>query len=130
MPHKNLRIHNTNSLSHFIDRLVVENIKLYDYQRRIEVEISREEVDHKLVTTLYQSCFLANEARAAAKNEIDKVLSESFKAGAYDTLGETRTFKLALDDTPEVLPRMGEHTGTEFHNDGPAEIKSELFKKQ
>jgi hypothetical protein len=115
MTHKNLKTHNLDSMSHFIDRLIVENIKLYDFQRRIEVEYDKgADRDDKAIASLYQSTINANEARAMAKNKIDFTLAEALKCGSYSVITETRTFSVPTDPPHGAKPRMGEHSGTEF----------------
>lgn len=115
MTHTNLKTHNLDSMSHFIDRLIVENIKLYDFQRRIEVEYDRgKDRDDKKIASLYQSTIHSNEARAMAKNKIDSTIAEALQCGSYSVITETRTFNVPTDPPHEAMPRMGEHSGTEF----------------
>jgi hypothetical protein len=109
-------IQSVDSMGHLIDRLVVENIKLYDFQRRIEIEqaVIEGERDNKAISDLYRKTCCANEARAAVKNKIDNLLSEAIRAGDYRIMQETRTF--AADGQEAVPGRMGENSGTEFQN--------------
>jgi len=96
-----VKLGNTNSISHYIDRLICENIKLYDFQRRIEIELAKgEDRDPNLVSDLYQKTLVANEGRAYTKNLIDYTVSEAITSGRYEVLGEVRTF-----GTPNEVPK-------------------------
>lgn len=96
---------NVDSFSHLVDRLCVENIKLADFVRRLEIEQKKDEPDLALVSGLYKGVRLANESRASVKNHLDRMLSEAINSGRYDVLSEQRTFRLPGDDREEIVTR-------------------------
>lgn len=106
---------NIDSFSHLVDRLIVENIKLADYVRRMEMEQEKPdgERDLKLIDSLYRGLRLANEARASAKNHLDQLLSKVMASGQYHVLSEIRTFRLPGDTAEKIQPRK--NPGDEFH---------------
>jgi len=109
-----LYVQNVNSFSHLLDRLTVENIKLADFVRRMEIEQSRDKEDLEAINRLYKGLRLANEARAAVKNKLDQLLSDVMKAGCYHVLSEQRTFRLPTDsNNDDIVTR--EDPGAEFH---------------
>jgi hypothetical protein len=102
-------IQNVDSFSHLIDRLIVENLKLADFVRRLEIETAKEVPDHPGVTRLYASLRLANESRAACKNGLDNLLMKVVKEGSYEVLNEMRTFRLPTESDSEVPLRFNDH---------------------
>ncbi len=111
---------NIDSFAHLIDRLVVENIKLADFVRRLEMEQESPngERDLKRIDRLYKGLRGANEARASAKNHLDKLLSDVMAAGEYHVLSEVRTFRLPGDTQEDIQPRK--EPGDEFQDTHPA----------
>lgn len=114
---------NIDSFSHLMDRLVVENIKLADYVRRMEMEQEKpdEERNLKLIDRLYRGLRLANEARASAKNKLDQLLSKVIAAGEYHVLSEVRTFRLPGDTRENIQPRK--HPEEEFQDYSPPQTE-------
>ena len=101
MTYKKMYVQNTDSFSHLVDRLIVENLKLADFVRRLEIclEKPRSKERDDEMNNLYAGLRLANESRAAQKNALDKLLSQVMADGEYHVLGEMRTFALPEDVT-------------------------------
>ncbi len=96
-------VQNVNSFSHLLDRLCIENIKLADFVRRLELEQRKGDLcDPEVVNRLYRSTRLSNEARSYVKNQIDQLLSDVMKSGEYNTLEEMRTALLPNDKSEDV----------------------------
>ena len=113
-----LYVQNINSFSHLLDRLCIENIKLGDFTRRLELEQRKgTNADTNLVNNLYRSMRLANESRGYVKNAIDKLLHTVIKSGKYETLEEIRTHILPDDPVEDLTTR--EDPGAEFSDTEP-----------
>lgn len=113
-----LYVQNINSFSHLLDRLCIENIKLGDFTRRLELEQRKgDQADTNLVNNLYRSMRLANESRGYVKNAIDKLLHKVIASGRYETLEEIRTHALPDDPQEELTTR--EDPGAEFSDTEP-----------
>lgn len=107
-----LHVQNVNSFSHLLDRLCIENIKLGDFTRRLELEQRKDNADLELINNLYRGMRLSNETRAYLKNQLDKLLHDVIADGKYDTLEEIRTHVLP-DDPKEDLSTRSD-PGAEF----------------
>lgn len=108
-----LYVQNINSFSHLLDRLCIENIKLGDFTRRLEIEQNKgKDTNLETINKLYRSMRLSNESRGYVKNCIDKLLHTIIKDGEYNTLEEIRTHVLP-DDTREDFSTR-ENPGDEF----------------
>jgi len=88
---------NVNSFGHLLDRLVVENIKLTNFLKRMEAEQRKEKPDSDLIVRLDLGHRKSNEARSVIKNEIDRLLSDVMAAGEYRIIEETRTWTTPND---------------------------------
>ncbi len=95
----NTHTQNVDSFGHLVDRLIVENLKLADFVRRLEIATEEDSTEENLreVKSLYTKLRLANESRSACKNALDKLLSDVVRAGDYSVLEEMRTFSLPGD---------------------------------
>lgn len=109
----NLYVQNVNSFSHLLDRLCIENIKLGDFTRRLEIEQNKgKDANLEIINNLYRGMRLANETRAYVKNQLDKLLHNVMETGKYNTLEEVRTHVLDTDPKENLSTR--ENPGDEF----------------
>jgi len=112
---KHVHIQSVDSIGHLVDRLVVENIKLAEFTRRIEVEQRKDDCDTNLVNRLYTGLRLANEARAYIKNSIDECISRAINAGEYHILREVRTHRLPTHEEADENLQLPTVVGQDVH---------------
>ena len=87
-----MKIPNVDTLSTFVDRLCIENLKIMNLEHKKWKEVHKENPDHEAISKWHLAMRTAAEARSALKNRIDELFKECVESGRYDYLSEARDF--------------------------------------
>jgi protein-arginine kinase activator protein McsA len=82
------------SIGEMIDKLINEDIKCYDSNRRILEERRKERPDPQQISNLEFVARSAGEQRVRLKNELNKRLAEAIRRGGFESAAEVRTYDL------------------------------------
>jgi hypothetical protein len=81
------------SFGELIDKLCIENIKVYDANRKIGDERRKEAPSDAIISAAEAVSRTSGEQRVRIKNEINTRLKEAIERGGINTANEARTYR-------------------------------------